>query len=102
MGACEFIEVGHADTAKAAFEQLVDEALHMHGHGGYTGTIAEKQGYGFKSCGRAETVEAAMDKAEAHLQRDTIDKWGPALCIVTGETNAKGLRAFVFYGLASS
>ena len=29
-------------TAKEAFNSAVDHALYEHGHGGYTGTIAEK------------------------------------------------------------
>ena len=45
MGATNFIDKVSAPTVKDAFHHAVEEALHWHGHGGYTGTIAEKPGY---------------------------------------------------------
>ncbi len=45
MGAADFMTVGVAPTAGEAFSQARDEAAHEYGHGGYTGTIAEKQNF---------------------------------------------------------
>lgn len=42
MGAYEFTAYGFGKTADAAFDQCVQDAQWEHGHGGYTGTIAEK------------------------------------------------------------
>lgn len=42
MGACDFETRGFGKTAQDAFNEAVDRARYEHGHGGYTGTIAEK------------------------------------------------------------
>lgn len=45
MGAERFEDIGTGETAEEAFRLLVDEAGWENGHGGYTGTIAEKDGF---------------------------------------------------------
>jgi hypothetical protein len=45
MGACDFIDYGFGKTAQEAFVACADEAAYEYGHGGYTGTIAEKHEY---------------------------------------------------------
>jgi hypothetical protein len=45
MGATIFKDVVEAATAEEAFDKAQAEAFWMSGHGGYTGTIAEKPGY---------------------------------------------------------
>lgn len=45
MGANEFKTVSFGKTAAAAFEQAVLDAKHEYGHGGYTGSIAEKRSF---------------------------------------------------------
>jgi len=45
MGAYEFLTYGFGKTAQAAFSQCVKDAQYEHGHGGYTGTIAEKHSF---------------------------------------------------------
>lgn len=47
MGAADYRSTAFGKTAQAAFSAAVEQAQHEHGHGGYTGTIAEKNGYGF-------------------------------------------------------
>ena len=42
MGACTFYTQASGQTASKAFSSAVDSALWYSGHGGYTGTIAEK------------------------------------------------------------
>lgn len=45
MGATDFSSYGLGKTAREAFSHAQDEARYYHGHGGYSGTIAEKPGY---------------------------------------------------------
>jgi hypothetical protein len=46
MGATTFhTDAYKADTVAEAYETAVRDALYWNGHGGYTGTIAEKGGY---------------------------------------------------------
>jgi hypothetical protein len=45
MGATSFTDMAEGNTAAAAFGAAVEKAYWEHGHGGYTGTIAEKPGY---------------------------------------------------------
>ena len=42
MGASEYMNVGKGKTAKVAFDKVAENARWNHGHGGYSGTIAEK------------------------------------------------------------
>ena len=42
MGACDFMNRSCGKNARDAFDSLRDHAAYEHGHGGYTGTIAEK------------------------------------------------------------
>ena len=43
MGASEYMNIAQGKTAKEAFDKLVAQAQWEHGHGGYSGTIAEKR-----------------------------------------------------------
>lgn len=45
MGACEFEDIGFGRTAQEAFADAVRQARYEYGHGGYTGTIAEKSSF---------------------------------------------------------
>jgi hypothetical protein len=45
MGACDFKTVQTGDSARHAFVMACDHAAYMSGHGGYTGTIAEKSSF---------------------------------------------------------
>ena len=47
MGATTFIIESSGKTAREAFNSAVEDAQWESGHGGYTGTIAEKAGRGF-------------------------------------------------------
>jgi hypothetical protein len=95
MGACTFITVGKGKTAESAFRKAVKEAKYLNGHGGYTGTIAEKDS--FKIIGLPPGVNAG-DHARNLLENEDPrinDKWGPAGCI------ALGRGEFLFFGWAS-
>jgi len=45
MGSCDFSVKAKGKTPQAAFNAAVDQAAYDHGHGGYTGTIAEKSSF---------------------------------------------------------
>ncbi len=45
MGACDFDMCIGGKSVADAFENAVRDALYWHGHAGYSGTIAEKDGY---------------------------------------------------------
>jgi hypothetical protein len=55
MGACftaQTVKAKDEKELRAKFRELVEEAQYMHGHGGYTGTFAEKDGEGtYYLCG---------------------------------------------------
>lgn len=96
MGASEFSCVGHGKSAKEAFMAARAEAQYESGHGGYTGTIAEKRDFVMVP------VPAGVDPfvhANALIAADDSqisDKWGPAGCISLGDNK------YLFFGFASS
>ena len=123
MGASEYMNVGKGKTAKVAFDKVAENARWNHGHGGYSGTIAEK--YSMvefqrpKGMRRATVIQAVRDlgrigfdddgnpktaKVQAKYPKLPIakmfevydDKWGASLGIElkTGE--------YLFAGWASS
>lgn len=97
MGATTFTNVASGATAQEAFRATVDTAAWEHGHGGYSGTIAEKSSFTMIATGL--TIDDAfalanrlIDDADERID----DKWGPAGCIAL----ADGKR-FLFFGWAS-
>lgn len=123
MGATVFAVKTDVDDVAAAYSILVEQAYWEYGHGGYTGTIAEKNGYVtfeppdgvnaddvhdeiesncyFKEEGRwygmrpSDQLIAWFGPDEAEkLIRIYDDKWGPAVAIADGE-------GWLFCGYAS-
>jgi len=118
MGACEFFIAEKGKAGQDTFNRAVDEARYLNGHGGYTGTIAEKDSFVMiprlsRGCacalpeigiaakpdsrspakGNARAIPPAlMDIDDARI----TDKWGPAGCFKIGEGE------FLFFGWASS
>ena len=101
MGAEIFQNYSDGKDAATAYKKAVEMALYYHGHGGYSGTIAEKGGYVRFECpsGIKATqlmnwaehcsykIEYLKDVPEKHRQLVANmavvfdDKWGPAVCI---------------------
>lgn len=80
MGANTFIAYAEGVDVKTAFRAAVDKARYEHGHGGFTGTIAEKNAYVVIEGGPLSPSEA---EALANRLLDAVDsrvddKWGPA------------------------
>lgn len=110
MGATNFYVIESGKSAREAFIDARSEACYMEGHGGYTGTIAEKSSFklsrkpeGFNPQ-EWESLVADFDVEDKtqdyyyELKRDSKiyeDKWGPALCIPAGNNN------YIFCGYAS-
>lgn len=102
MGATTFMKVGRGVTADGAFRELVSSAQHENGHGGYTGTIAEKSEFTM-----IRLPEPPDDKTPAQwaaIEADRLieeddprisDKWGPAGCFDLGD------GSYLFFGWAS-
>ncbi|MCW6004303.1 hypothetical protein K1W54_06870 [Micromonospora sp. CPCC 205371] len=80
MGAATFNQYADGSDPDAAFDTARDDARHEHGHGGYTGTLAEKDGYVIITATpmdpeQAQTLAADLiDRADPRID----DKWGPA------------------------
>ena len=80
MGAETFrVEIQETDVEKA-FREAVENAQYEYGHGGYTGTIAEKDDYVVVSTDPLGFNEAqALAERLIRAQDARIDdKWGPA------------------------
>jgi len=92
MGAVDFTHVSYGESPEKAFSSAVQEALYDHGHSGYSGTIAEKDGF------KMQTVPDGVSIND-HIERtlEDNDKWGPAFCIKSKDVFNK----YIFYGFAS-
>jgi len=101
MGATPFVVVARGRDVLSAFRSAREDALHEHGHGGYTGTIAEKHDVTYggwhlddeAAARRFAIVELNADD-ERSQQRWTKD--GPAGAV------RFGVDGWVFFGLARS
>ena len=82
MGAYAFRTRAQGATAEEAFRAAVDQARYESGHGGYTGTLAEKASDGFvmKRPRPGETVDQLVERT-----LDDNQKWGPAFCVLLEE-----------------
>lgn len=99
MGATEFMITSRGETSTRAFKAAVDRAAYEHGHGGYTGTIAEKGEFvEIRPPADRKTIQDLYDYANELLNDDDVrisDKWGPAGCIKLKEGE------YLFFGYAS-
>jgi hypothetical protein len=97
MGATTFGAVGRGATAQEAFRNAREEAQWEHGHGGYSGTVAEKSSFTYVEV----TDEVRGDRRLLNEKIDELtdnqfsDKWGPAGCIKLREGE------YLFFGWAS-
>ena len=97
MGAMDFSNTARGKTAQEAFNSAVEDARYEHGHGGYTGSIAEKPSFFMvKVPPERSSKEFAEEVVGSYEHEAYQDKWGPAGCIDLGDGE------FVFFGSASS
>ena len=98
MGAVEFTTKQSGETVKEAFRAAVEHAQYMNGHGGYTGTIAEKGSFTLIPRSEMEDGEDEYEFARRLInERDNRidDKWCPAGSVKINENN------WLFFGKAS-
>ncbi len=120
MGAESFFTSILGINPTEAFSKAVNDAVHWHGHVGYSGTIAEKNEFIF--------IEDTVNEVRARLSGDILvdfdsliekgktakaiafalidindkrilDKYGPAGCIVVN--SKESLKEYLFFGWAS-
>ncbi|WP_254824870.1 hypothetical protein [Haloglomus halophilum] len=98
MGAHTFFTRVSGTDADTAFRNAVADAKYLHGHAGYTGTIAEKTS--FTQIPADEVGDTDPDDYASQLieeQDPRIDsKWGPAGCIHIEDDT------YLFFGWAST
>ena len=114
MGAETFKTVAFGKDATDAFWAATERAAYMHGHGGYTGTIAEKDRFMLIPLPPGIAAETYAETLIENRDSRVDDKWGPAGCIeipvisrgcVLSEHrlgDRPDLRLFLFFGWASS
>lgn len=80
MGANEFHNLAEGPDVATAFSNAYDQAVHEHGHGGYSGSLAEKRDYVVMVQQPVSQVAAyALARQFLEDQDERIDdKWGPA------------------------
>ena len=115
MGACDFenVVIGKYKDAGEAFRHVVKEARYYNGHGGYTGTIAEKDSFIMIELPPRKDPYKYVNELMGSDHK-VNDKWGPAGCIeIKGKRlkelrernnlkGKRGIKAFLFFGWASS
>jgi hypothetical protein len=88
-----------------AFLAAVHEAQWEYGHGGYSGTIAEKRSHVMIYSDEVTSHDTAYQYAEKLIDECDSriwDKWGPAGCIEIPDSEQDGTKEFLFFGMASS
>jgi len=104
MGAYNFEQRNKGRTAEVAFGNAQADARDEYGHGGYSGTIAEKDSFTMIPLPKEVKSEAAIYEFINKLINDDDerieDKWGPAGCV---ELSSIGIDdEYIFFGWASS
>lgn len=88
MGGCDFSNEGKGRNVRDVFHNLVDSAKHEYGHGGYTGSIAEKNGFTIipqpTQADLREVLKRDLEYAERSIQISNADiaknKASPSAC----------------------
>ena len=96
MGGELFQTKAKGKTADVAFRRAVKEAQYDHGHGGYSGTIAEKPSFVMVAVPEGRDPEDYAESDEGIAKADPDGKWGPCGCIRLSKDE------WLFFGWASS
>ena len=102
MGAQVFFRTSSGKTAREAFDEAVRRACHEHGHSGYTGSMAEKEGFVMIPLPHGEEAPSFANRLIDDDDERIDDKWGPAGCIQFDVDSETGRKQFLFFGWASS
>ena len=106
MGAETFEDIGQGKDLNEAFTTATEESRHWNGHGGYTGTLAEKHDFVIieaKPMKQDEAEKLASELIEKEDRR-IDDKWGPAgaIRLEDATVDAEPVQRWLFFGWASS
>jgi hypothetical protein len=95
-GGTTFTNFGAGSDPKLVFQKLFDEARRYSGEG-YSGTIAEKDGFKVR-----KTTPMTVAEANKFIDQDmdNNEKWGPAFCVPV-KAEGKYPDGWLFYGWAS-
>jgi len=96
MGAETFFAKAGGPSAREAFREAVEDAKYEHGHGGYSGTIAEKHDFTMIEVPEGKDPWDYADDLLDEGDHRVDDKWGPAGCIKLKD------GVWLFFGWASS
>lgn len=96
MGAEQFMTQAEGKTPQEAFNKAYVTAGYDHGHGGYTGTIAEKQKFVLIDVPKGNNPVTYADELMDNDDKRIDDKWGPAGCVKIEDGK------YLFFGWASS
>ncbi|HUW00751.1 MAG TPA: hypothetical protein VMW08_00225 [Acidimicrobiales bacterium] len=78
MGAYDFTTTSLGKTAEQAFDRAVRDAQYEYGHGGYTGSIAEKHDFVLVATPKGTSAERLLAKtydAHAALEAEAGTEW---------------------------
>ncbi len=95
MGADTFHTRSKGKTSKDAFNAARERARYEDGHGGYTGTIAEKRSFIEIPLPAGKKPQEYANKLMEDCDPRIDDKWGPAGCIKVSDDE------WLFFGWAS-
>lgn len=104
MGAQTFMNYQAGANVADAFTQAADDAAYENGHGGYTGSLAEKHSFVIIAPTPLTRAEARVAARKLINDRDdrVDDKWGPAGAIPIRADDGTDTIGWVFFGWASS
>jgi hypothetical protein len=103
MGAMEIFCTAEGISPREAFNEARKEAQYEHGHGGHTGTIAEKTSFVMINIPEGKDPIAYAEELIENDDKRIDDKWGPAGCICLGEKpGAVNTKEYLFFGFSSS
>ena len=102
MGAHDFTVLAEGEDLQRAFAAARENAAYEHGHGGYTGTVAEKdqvvviERTPLTETAAHATAQALLDAGDSRI----ADKWGPAGAIAVGDAGT--VTGWLLFGWASA
>jgi len=100
MGAERFMIESEGLDPRDAFNEAVEDAAYDHSHGGYTGTIAEKEDFVIIDVPNGVDPEKYAEKLLDDDDERIENKWGPAGCILLEK--GEEINRYLFFGCASS
>ena len=89
MGGSTFFQYAESSTATEAFRLAVQDAQYEYGHAGYTGSIAEKDGFRKIELPEGREPREYAEELISNNDPRIDDKWGPAGCIQLPIDNEK-------------